>query len=139
MVQHYTYFYYVYYYYAYLGQKDAGATDAVAAAFAQKMAPIYAMEQLEHMLKATPPPTEAARRKKALETAFPPLPAVALRPLPSFHILPPSENASYATLQQQAFAAAVAADVTQSSVMSGKHAVVKRQRSALRGVSLSAG
>jgi len=139
MVEHYTYFYYVYYYYAYLGQKDAGATDAVAAAFAQKMAPIYAMEQLEHMLKATPPPTEAAQKRKALETPLPPLPAVALSPLPAFHILPRSENASYGTLQQQAFAAAVAADATQASVMSGKHAVVQRQRSALRGVSLSAG
>jgi len=54
-VEHYTFFYYTYYYYTYLAQKDAGASDTDAAAHAQKMAPVYAYEQLEYMLKKAPP------------------------------------------------------------------------------------
>lgn len=79
MVEHYTYFYYVYYYYGYLGQKDAGAKDADAAAHAQRMAPVYAAEQLKHMVKQgqSSQPTQ-----------------VSLPPLPAFHGLPTSDEDS---------------------------------------------
>jgi len=50
IVGYYTYFYYIYYYFSYLRQKSAGRSDLEAAATAQKIAPVYAYEQLRYTL-----------------------------------------------------------------------------------------
>lgn len=83
----------MYYYYAYLAQKDAGASSAVAAAQAQKMAPVYAYEQLEHTFSKHDM-EEMAKGTQVL----PPLPAL---PLPPAGIALHSMQASAATNSRQ--------------------------------------
>lgn len=51
LVEHWTYFYYVYYYKTFLDKQASGGTQADATAYAQKMAPVFAYEQLRHMFK----------------------------------------------------------------------------------------
>merc|ERR1711908_242799 len=88
MIQYWQYFYYVYYYYAYLDALDKGMQAADAAAHAQEMAPVFAYEQLKHMLE--PPQAPAPAGAGASVAAAPVLPG-ALPPLPG--ALPPLPDA----------------------------------------------
>lgn len=126
MVEHYTFFYYVYYYYAYLGRKDAGLSDSDAAAHAQKMAPVYAAEQLQHMLEKAPSTPSAARA---------PSPSNPLPPFVAFHGITES-----AMSQQDAWQQALAAAGRMkhmAKLVQDQQGYAGRKHSALRGVLLS--
>lgn len=77
----------MYYYYSYLNRIDKGATPVQAAAAAQKMAPVYAYEQLKHMFNEHEMAQLAAKATAAAQgplAAAPPIAALApLPPLPA--------------------------------------------------------
>jgi hypothetical protein len=69
LVEYWNYFFYVYYYYSYLNRIDHGATPVDAAAAAQKMAPVYAYEQLKHVFTKHEMQQLAAQAQAAMAAA----------------------------------------------------------------------
>jgi len=158
LVEHWKYFYYVYYYYTYLAQTDAGATPAVAAAQAQKMAPVYAYEQLQHMF-GKHDSLKLSRAAAPLPQVLPPSPphSALLRVLQGSNL--PSRRGhdigqdvstvSDSVAWRKALVAAsdmlptqpseAAIEVSKTQQTAPGQTSLFRQRSGLRGVLLSAG
>lgn len=149
LVDYYTYFYYVYFYYTYMAEKDKGALDAAALAKAQKMAPIYAYEQLQFEFQQAAPVQNMPGYMPQLPPGLIPMsPPHAAAAAPAAALIQSSRKSRASELWEKALAAAAAASPSSvaglrrtdaiASRATATHGKSRQHRAALRGGMLEA-